>query len=59
MLKKVYVFVMMVIILAIVALPVAASENVGVNLPEWVAWLLVFIALALPLVIMANLRSRN
>lgn len=59
MLKKVYIFVMMVIILAIVALPAAASENVGVNLPDWVAWILIILALALPLVVIANMGRRN
>ncbi len=59
MFKKIYIFVMMVIILAIVALPAAASDNAGVNLPGWVAWILIIIALALPLVIFANMGRRS
>ena len=59
MFRKVYIFVMMVIILAVVALPVAASENAGVNLPGWVAWILIILALALPLVVIANIGRRN
>ena len=59
MFRKVYIFVMMVIILAVVALPVAASENADVNLPGWVAWILIILALALPLVVIANIGRRN
>ncbi len=56
MLRKGYFVFMMGLMLAIVALPVAASEDVGVVLPGWFAWLLVIIALLLPLIVMANLR---
>lgn len=59
MFKKAYIFVMMVIILAVVALPAAASESAGVNLPGWVAWILIIIALALPLIIIANMNRKS
>jgi hypothetical protein len=50
---------MMIVMLAIVALPVAASEGTGVNLPGWVAWLMVLLALALPIIVLANMRHRD
>jgi hypothetical protein len=57
MARKFYQAGLIVIVLAIIAMPVAAAQAAeGVSLPDWVAWLLVFLALFLPLVVLANRR---
>ncbi len=50
---------LLVLLLAVVALPAAASETDAVNLPGWVGLMLVAVALLLPLLVLSRLRSRG
>ncbi len=50
---------MMLMVMAVTALPVAAAEEgAGVNLPGWVAWLLIILAVGL-VVIAGSLMRRS
>ena len=52
-------FLFLVLVLAMAQPALAAQEDVGTTPPDWFAWLLVILAVGLPVALVIYLRSRG
>lgn len=59
MISRISYGVLLVLLLGVVAGPVAASETAAVNLPGWLGGLMALVAVLLPLLVWTRLRSRG
>ncbi len=62
MMRRIATFTVLLLLLALVVQPALAHEGhepVGTTLPDWVAWLMVFLAVALPVGLSVYLRNNG